>query len=251
MPEAMEPVGQDRQISRVCSQYRHSLHRQYLTHPHLFVLWVRTSAGLVFANCWTMPLITPVCSYWANSELLLNPSLGPPQPVLPNTSKWQVLPNSEWPGLPSSKRQWPESPELLAMLSTVNHTLPAQHSTAQIQAFEDTHKLASVPMDKIRQAQSVGDNLSLVDVGAHSSETDLPCSLELLGTTVSTGLSGAAESLDLPPWLEPLDLPRPESLHSQQPELMLLDSWAELKPISTSFDHPVGRMLDRLDRATH
>ena len=35
-----------------------------------------------------------------------------------------------------------------AMLSTVNHTPPAQHATTQIQAFEDTPKLASIPMAK-------------------------------------------------------------------------------------------------------
>ena len=104
-------------------------------------------------------------------------------------------------------------------------------------------------MDRIRQAQAVGDNLSLVDMGTCNIETDLPCSPEPLGTTVPAGLLGVAGSSDSPALSQPLDLPWLESSHSQQPES--LDSRAELKPISTSIDHPVGRVLDWLDRATH
>jgi len=131
------------------------------------------------------------------------------------------------------------------MLDTVNHTPPAQHAMAQIQALEHKPELASIPMDKIRQAQAVGDNLSLVNMGTRSSKTDLPCSLEPPGTTVPVGLPGAVKSSDLPAWSKPLDLPLLESLHSQQPGL--LDSRAELQPISTSFEHHVARMLQRLD----
>ena len=47
--------------------------------------------------------------------------------------------HSQWPGSPSSNPQWPELPELSAILCTVNHMPPAHHSMAWIQAFEDTY----------------------------------------------------------------------------------------------------------------
>jgi len=135
-------------------------------------------------------------SHWFAPLFDLSP--GPHWPSSSNTLKQLESSHSQWLRLLSSNPQWPESPELLAMLHAVNHMPPAQHAMAQIQAFEDTPKLASIPMDKIRQTQAVGDNLALVAMGVHSSETDLPCSPERPGTTVLAGLLVAVESSNSP-----------------------------------------------------
>jgi len=50
--------------------------------------------------------------------------------------------------------------------------------------------------------QVMGDNLSLLDMDAHSSKTDLPCLPELSGTTVLTKSLGAAKLPNSPAWLE-------------------------------------------------
>jgi len=83
---------------------------------------------------------------------------------------------------------------LLVRHGAMNHTPPASHAVALIQAFKATPELASITMDEICH-QVVGDNLPLVNMNAHSSKTNLLCSLKPLGTTVLTKLPGAAESL--------------------------------------------------------
>ena len=122
-------------------------------------------------------------------------------------------------------------------------------------------------MDKIFKVQVVDDNVPLVDMGTCSSETDLPCMPELSGTTVPTKSLEMVELLDSPArlellyssaWSEPLDLPRPESLHSPwpglphspQPESPVLQALLEtvLEPTSVSLEDPATGMPDPLIR---
>jgi len=150
---------------------------------------------------------------------------------LPSTSGRLAPPNtSGQPESPSSKPQWLESPELLAMLDTVNHMPPAHHAMAQIQAFEATPKLSSIPMHKICQVEVMGDNIPLVGMGTRSSETNLPCrncqeprfqqscwgegqqscQTRSMADWLELPHLPWLESPDLPAWSEPLDLSRPE-----------------------------------------
>jgi len=96
---------------------------------------------------------------------------------------------------------------MAGVVRTFGHVASTTHYMAQIQVFEDTPELASIPMNKVRQVPAVGENLPLVNMGACSSETNEPCLPELSGTTVLTRLAGALEPPDLPAWLEPLVLP--------------------------------------------
>ena len=83
------------------------------------------------------------------------------------------------------------SPELSALLGVMNHMLPATNDTVRIQPFKATPELASIRTDEICQVQAMGDTLPLINMDAHSSETDLLCSPEPSETTVHDEITGS------------------------------------------------------------